>query len=836
MFDPNPNLFDAEVRPAMDELRPTIGPNLAANEELAKDVASYISTEFFYPYYLQQQRYYPVWQKIDNMWRGTVYQSDIDAGIVQKQSGAMDNQAQAGGFGMANTSQTWAAKVSPAAAHKQIDAITNLGCAMAFEDGDLPVQARKPRTVYENPAYNPVEQSERAANEEMKRQAAEINLRNKYRIGFGNFVKYGHSFALRDFTRQLETIECRHVLPPNPQMVNGALMQLRNYYRHPEQGYEVDAYGRQIVVFLKTVPKIVQTNYIPLDVSSTFIDDLMPCTPMERQPCPIVKLLINRWELQDNDYDPVANPFGWVNVDKALDDNTHQYVLSQPEEQELRTRLLKRWGMNSLPGSQRPENSIQSLWTAYAMLAIDPATGKLDRGKGVQCDQCDATGKIQPQPGAMDEQGNPAQAQPCPACNNGIKRIKAQRYVVQMFGSLYGGGGVTVLRIQRNPTAKDKVPILFAAHLVEDTATARPVSKSEIALSAYEQLATGHNQFLDAKSRTISRGWFKRIGSLAYNINCNQPNVNIPFESNIENEVKRVDSNNFDETATLIPYIQMEEREVQDVFGVSPTVLGEISAGRRPSSEITLADEASKRPLIQQIDQFNQGHMGGWGQALLDDIEAWSDRDEMIARTGSPTWGKLELFTAVGEELLTSQAAIGQYRYLLEALGPNPQFASLMPKILGNLFDAMRLDISLDDLDQGQRKAQQTAFQILTDILGDGIPVMPNPDDPDEIYLGVFKGAYDEITLAMQTGKPNHWVQSAPQNIPLLAQRIQMQEMQLQQKQQAQMQQQLQMMALQAQAEAAGKPDPRGNQPKRPPKPAATPGQMTQQAQGANAQ
>jgi hypothetical protein len=185
--------------------------------------------------------------------------------------------------------------------------------------------------------------------------------------------------------------------------------------------------------------------------------------------------------------------------------------------------------------------------------------------------------------------------------------------------------------------------------------------------------------------------------------------------------------------------------------------------------------------------------------------------------------------TAVGEDLLNSQAAIGNMRYILEAsaTNPNPAIQAAVPKIFGLLMDSMKLDITLDDLDQGQRKAQQTAFGILTSILGEGIPMMPLPDDPDETYLGVFKGCYDEIMLALQDGKPNHWVQKAPQNIPLLGERINQQMAQLQFKQQQAEMQAMRQQAMQMQLQADN--DPRGNQPEKPKKAAATRGEARQQ-------
>ncbi len=832
MFNPDPTLFASSVRPSQDEHPPVIGPNLADDTELCKDVAGYITMEFWYPYWLQQQRLYPVWDQIDANWRGAASKASLDVGMVQGASGDVENQRQGGGFGMGNTQlDPFRAKVTPAAMHKQIDAIINLGEALSFENGDLPVQARKPKTVYEHPLYNPTQQAVDAANEEFRRQFAEIDLKNRHRIGLGTFIKYGHAFALRDFQRILETIECWYTLPPDPAMVNGYLMQVRQQYGYPESRFDRDQFGRPCAVWLKTVPKVLRTNYLPLDCSAVFIDELLPCNPMERQPCPIVRTHITRWELQDNEYDPVGNPFGWLNIKAAMKDSGNQYALSQPDEQELRERLQKRWGLNSLPGTIKPENTIQQLWTAYAMLAIDPKTKKLDRGDGITCPTCNGTGSMMMT--APDEMGQPlatGEMQPCADCEESGKiHIKAERYAVQMFGSMYAGGGVTVLRIQRNPTSKDKVPILYAAHLVEDTCSSRPVSKSEIAISAQMQLATAHNQFLDSKSRTINRPWMVRSDSLAWNINLNQANQKIPVESSMDNELRRVEGNQYDETTTLLPYIQWGEKEVQDIFGANDTVIGEISAGRRAASEISLANEGSKRPLVQMIDQFNAGHMGGLGQAIIDDLEAWQDRDWMQQRTHSSTFGKLEIFSAVGDEILKTQAAIAQYRYLLEMGATSPVVQPILPKVLGLMLNSMGLPIAQDEIDQGFRRSQQEAFRILTQILGDGKLLMPSPDDPHEIYLGCFTEAYREAT----TNPENYWAKSAPQNLPLLLQRIQMQQQLLQQQQ---MMQQMQMMqdaqfqqSLQPQD---GPPDPRGNQPKRLAAPAKTPGAQIQQDQG----
>lgn len=830
MFQPDPALFAPEIRPAQDETPKRIEPNLALDEDLCKDVADYICQDFFVPYLMQAERMYRVWDEIDDMWRTTVKRADLDVGNIQMQEGMQLSNGQGGGFGMANKNNANQAKVSPAAAHKQIDAITNLGESLSFESGQIPVQAKVPKTTYENPLYNPNQQSADAANAELQRQAAEVDLKRNHRIGFGNFVKYGHAFAMMDFRKEFETIECRHVLSPDMNAANPQLAMLREKYGTAEAKIEQDAYGRNIAVFLQTVPKVLHTQFMPLDVSAVFVDELIPCRPMERQPCPIVRTHINRWELADNPYHPEGNPFGWLNIETALKDDTGQYALSQPDEAERRRRILKRWGMSGQAGAIDQRNTIKQLWTAFPLLAIDEATGKLDRGDGLTCPVCNGAGTNPVQAlsgfGADGEElmADTGERQDCQNCGaTGKVRIKAKRYVVQLFGSMYGGGGVTVLRIQRNPTPKDRIPIGYSSHLCEDTSTCRPVSKSEIALSAYQQLATAHNQFLDSKSLTIRRPWKKKLDSAAYNVDCNKPDSTIPIDVSMD-EVERIETDSFDNTTTLVPYMQMMESEVQDIFGANDTVIGEISAGRRSANEIGLADEGSKRPLVQMIDQYNHDMFGrfGWGGFVLENLEAWQDRDWMVKRTGKTTWGKLDLFTAVGEEMMRKSAAIANYRYILEMSATNPALQPVVPYIIGEMLPAMGIIVPDGVIDQGFKKSQQEAFEVLTKILGDGVLIPPMYDDPDDLFIGVFENCMRAINL----NPNNHWAKTVPQNVPLLQERIAMQKQQRAQKQMQAMQ--MQLMQAKMEQQALGE-DPLGNQTERPGKPAKNGAQERQQ-------
>lgn len=808
-------ILSAEVRPSQDETLPRIEPNLAGNEELCRKVAPHVVQEFVYPYILQAERHYSTWDRIDDIWRGTVARGNLD---IPHSQDAENLSKLTKGIGTANIHDQRQAKVSPSSVHRQIDSIVNLGVALSWEGGEPPVKAKKPKEVYEHALYNPTEQGVELANAEIRRQAKEIGMKSSHRVILANCLKYGHALAVRDFERKLRPEKEYYVLAADPNMAQVQLMQLREQ-TGAEPEIETDLLGRNIACTTKMKVDVMRTNFIPLDVSASFFDELISCRPMEKQPCPAFRLHITRWDLSNNAYDQQNNPFGWLNIDKAIEENMGHYALSAPDETDLRNRITKQNGFSDLVGGLKPQNTIKQLWTAYPLLAISDQ-GELDTGDGCTCPQC--AGKMKLEVQIANEDGSMGLTeQPCQACNGkGKFHPPSKRYVVQMFGNICGGGNATVLRIQRNPTAKDKVPMIYTSHLPEDTATSRPVSKAEVALSAAEELATCRNQFLDSKSMTIRRGWKERADSMFAGQQLNGPGVRIKYESSPD-EFMRIESNTYDETATIGPHINLLEEDISKTFGANDTVIGEISQGRRAASEISLASEGSKRPLVNFIDQVNGDTMGenGWGQAVLDDLEVWGDRDLLKKRTGRTSFGKVDLDTAVGEEMLRAQDTISQTRYLLETFARFPQFAGLLPIIAAKFFEASKMDIDTSAIDQGVKKAQMDCFTLIARILGEGEMLPPLPDDPDQVFVEMFSECLRDIALNPE----NHWRVTVPQNIPLLQQRLMLQQQVLLQKQMQQMQEQMAQAQMEQQAMGGN-----GNPPKRPNSTAKSPGEARQ--------
>lgn len=796
-----------ELDPSLDEVVPTFGPNFAENQELCKKVIGYIQTEFFIPYLMQQERMHWSWKRADEMWRVKFNADEIDQPFVRpKPSGAYGKAP-----GMVDPYDFKTAKVTPSVVHRQMDSILNFQCNISWQDG-LPVKAKKPENTFEHPLYNPSQQAVDAANILLDKNSKEVNLQAKYRISAGSFVKYGHAWAMVDFAKQDEVVPESRVLPNDPMQASMAMQAFRQQMGQ-ETAITQDQFGRTVAIWQKVVPKVLRTEFQPLDVDAVFVDQLIQLDPVERQPCPMVRAHITNFELRGNDYEPTINPFGWLNIEKALDENGNQYALSQVDEVSLRRRLAQKYGLSDMV--LKPRNSIKQLWTAWPLLAIDEKTGELDTGMGVPCSHCGGTGWMSNDASLTSGQ---KECQECQATGKIHPPLK--RYVIQMFGTMFGGARATCLRIQRNPTVNDRVPLLFAAHLIEDTAGCIPMSKAEIARNAFMQLSTAHNQFLDSKNKTINRPWLKRIDGPAWDVDCNAPGAVIPWESS-PNEAVRVAGNNYDETVTLMPYMNQEEKEIQDIFGANEAVLGQVAKGRRSSAEMTNVFEVSKVPIITAIDLYNQAMMGGWAKFALANVETFADRDWLRSMTGRTTWGDIQLFTAVGDQFVKRTALAQNARYILEATANDPSMMGIRPQLWKTVFDGMGLDIDMSQIDGGMRKSQMDGLKIVTQILGDGQLLPPTPTDPHEMYLAIFNEAL----------KDEYWQKRTPENMPLLMQRIQMQQELLFQQQMQQMQMQMQQQQMQQQQESQEPGE--GNQPKLPSNPPQNNAQAYQQAQGA---
>lgn len=824
-----------EIVPALDETRPQIGPNLAGDLDFGRDTWDYIYREYLYPQIIQQQPLLPVWKRIDDAWRVKGDSSDLDISLSDPIRISTD-PARKGKGGITDPNDGYSSRVYPPTMHKQITALTDLMLSIAWDQG-LPVRVEKDPTEFEHPLYNPVAQSVAAQNELLDRCAREIELERFDRISRGCYAKYGFTMVHTDFEYELSDEPQSFLIPPDPNLANQMAIDLSQRFGGPPtvQG--------NVATWVQRTVKTMRQRFQPLRHDDVYIDITLPAD-MNRQLCPTVRSRVTRADLFGRDYDPDKNPFGYLNTQMALGNSVDQWTFDLSNTN-FREELGKKWGLSET-GIIRQKNALKYRWTAYPMLAIyqDAATGKnmLDKGDGVQCPTCQWAGKVTaqpPNPGpqlAADAYGNPVAVpspdpdpitNTCPGCNGLMKTfIKPERYVVEVFGNLTGNSNnanasATVLRIQRNPTVKDRVPILFSAQLPEDTAGAYPLSKAEAALKSADQEATCLNQWFDAKNALINPPWAVPADSPNRNKDLNRPNANITYETNPdENQPLRMQ---LDPTQNILPIQQKFQGDQQEIMGANDTLLGQIQSGRRSASEIQNAYDSSKAPIVISVDQYNRDILGNWAQMFLDSMEAFADRAWIQKVTGRTTFGKVRLFTSVAAEFMKRQAAIGNYQYLIQVASQRPE-ANITP-LMDAVGGLMKLDVNMDEVfpDGGVKKARADGMRIVTQILGQGQLMPPAPQDPHAIYIEIFEQALQDP----------YWQEKTPETMPLLQQRLMMQL-------QLQMQQQMAQMKAQQQQLLASQPSPKGkdgggngNQPDLPNIPPATVGGQNQQTMGA---
>lgn len=749
-----------ETVPAIDEHPPTIGPNLAGNQELCKAITRFLTWTYWWPYELMQQRFWDAARRIDNAWRVRYAASDLNITAVTQQTVKDATPLPQDGQ---------AAKGQSTEPFRQINAITNLWEILTF-DGEGPVRFQVPDDVEEDFYYRPTEQSAIALNAILRKNSKEVNIRDNGRRAFGCFAKYGYGWVHAPLDlRQTEVP--RVVAPPGP--VDPVALQKQ----FPNQELQMTPQG--VVVLEKRLK--VTTQFHPLHFEDVYCDPFVSLDPIDRQPCPFVRTPVTAYDLLGYAYDPEKTPFGFLNIEMAIDVQKGHYMLTDVDMQPLRDRLKNRYNLNDQVDSGTKRVRAHQMWTAYPMLGISD-TGELDEGDGVACPTCQRAGKVQWE--ALDSAGQvQTMMGDCPQCQGKRTiRVPAKRYVVNFFGGLMVQ--TTCIRIQEMPEGME-IPIIVSRDLVEDDSASIPTSKSEAMLVACEQVTRAESQFERSKEGTINRPWKCLEDSPAFKVqDKNKPGTTIPCESALT-ECEKAEQSSYDDSQTLLPYIQRCDGKIQAIFGATDTLLGQISQGRRSALEIGEATDAAKNPLVIMVDRHNTQVFGRWAYFIQRNMEMFGDRDYIRRLTGRTYFGECEIFTAVGQEFIKKMAVAASLRETLQISAADPVVMPVRPQLWNELFKITGIRTRIPD--NGLQIAQRDGLNIVNKILAEGIPDPALPTDPHEAYVGIFDAVL----------KDPYWQQKYPQNIPLLFARMKEQEKLLeaqQEKQREEMARQQQMM------------------------------------------
>lgn len=771
-----------ETQQAIDEHPPFIAGNLAGNEKLCKDVTKYLSTEYWWPYELMQQRFWNANRRIDYAWRVRSATIDINTTAVTLPSQNATTPIPQDGQ---------SAKGQSVMPFKQIKAVTDLGEILSFEDG-LPMRAEVPEDVDEEEFYQPTAQSAKALNSLIRQNCEKVGFRDKHRQAFGCFAKYGYNAVHCPF--DLRYVDYTH--PPVPVTSPQEAQQLA--FQHPGMQPEIVPMAQGAGIAFHELRQEITTNFNPLHYDDLMVDPFVRMFPIESQPCPMVREFITNADLDGNRYDAKTNPFGYLNVDLAVATDKGHFMLNDVDMQPMRDRLRLRYNLNDQVGGGLKRDRAHKRWTMYPLLAIDK-DGNLDTGEGVQCPMCMGQRKVAPPAPFTAPNGTAVANEPgmCPTCQGtGKVHPPQKRYVVNLYGDLTLQ--TTCLRIQEMPEGMP-IPILFGADLVEDDAATIPMSKSEVMLVACEQVTRAECQFEQSKEQTINRGWKVQMDSPAWKVqNFNAPNVKIPWESDPK-EAMRCEQSSYDDSATLIPYIDRCDAKIQSIYGATDTLLGQLAAGRRSALEVGEATDAAKNPLVIMVDRFNHQVPGGFAKLIQWNVEHFGNRDYVMRKTGRTYFGACRIFTAVAKEFLKKMAVAQGLLTILQGSAMDPALAPVRADLWNQYFKLSGIDIRVPD--GGLRIAQANALNIINKILAYGIPDPALPSDPHEVFVAAFEAAL----------KDPYWQQQYPTYIPLLYQRMLMQQQLLAQQQMQQFKMQLaQQNAMNPPKQGA--PGPKGKQ------------------------
>lgn len=797
-----------EVISSRDENPPEIGANLATDKTLCEAVTKTVVYNYFIGYEMQQQRFWRVWAELDRAWRAELQLIDLNIPIRFYDQKTRDATA-------SNGKEDNTMQISPTDLHKQWDALLKVIIQFSWESG-VPVQAVVGNFVFET-LYNPTTQTVGAINELIRDNADESNLQDEYRKNLAQFLIYGHCWGMADLKRTFEDVVHRYIIPPEQAQM--AYEQLNAKYQGQTPAIRPLPDGSLEVTYTDRVIDEFCTRFVHLDKSDVFTD-LMMTANIEKHPCPIVRRHIGQFAIEQNDYDPQTNPFGWVNTELAVKDNGFHYVLNEADEAPLREQLCRRFGLTD-QGMLKAAVTIKQTWLAFPMLRV--ANGKLIPEEGITCPQCEGHRMVAPLMPDDPSMTIDAEPQDCPTCQGtGMARPKAERYVAEFYGN--PRMGMTCLRIQKMPK-KVRVPLIFAADMIEDTACLYPKSKGEVALNDLYVLAEGEALMLHSKRMAIHRGYKVKDGTEAATQDLDKPGIKILIESNPD-EVTRIDSSTYDETITLAPYNQERRERIKTILGATDQILGMIEQGRRSAYELSTATDASKNPIIVTGDAYNRQMIGGWAQFLVENTDLFGDRDWIRRKTGREFLGKVRFHTAKAQEYVKNLALANTERTLLQTLPPllplMPELRPVVSKILQRFLNHSGMNEVIVP-DDGLMEAQQEGMSIVNRILGDGAKLLPMPDDPDDLFIQLFTSAIRKIKMG-----EDYWSNKCDATLPMLEMRNEMQ------KQQAAFKAQQQFMLQMKQQLLMNPPEPqKGQAPGKADRSGSSPGAQIQSAQGA---
>lgn len=761
-----PSVDPAVMQKYVDETQGPNGdlftPNIAAEIPPAtqQKMWQWLLQNYIWPQIQERMPYEPLWDRILEMARVELPYSQLFANT--NLDGQPAKQA-------ADQSNRDKARVSDTVVYDAIQRLVDITSFIAFKEG-LPVQYDIPEYVqqpYDTAEYQPLKDRIKAGNCLLAWNSDNQDVKRKSRIVFRHHYQYGISFVLSDFCFKI------------------AKRSRRNNQRQKIEYLEIEKLG---------------VTFEPISLRKLWLNWRIPVYDMDMQPCPFFFEETPRFATLQNPYDPILNPFGYVNLDMI---GRGDMIYTGPEMQSvvnaLTDRMSKGQGFavinQSVSQILKPEYSVEAKWTLFPVMPYDPETGDFE---------------FRP---------------------DGTTPVEMKRFVMETWGTNITGKQV-IIRLQENYYPKGKLCLYGSCHMPDLDSGAYSPSIGELLENHYREIVLCKEQMLQNKDLANNPPFSVNTASPAMGTaNPNAPGTRI--EVNTPTDV--VWRPTVDSSGQTVPILEHMREQGSTSSKSVDAIMGKAMGARTSATEANNAYEASMSAITTDIDFLCTDIHGGYAQRVWDYFPYWTDSDLLFLITGQlgfnmrpeDFWLSVSMKANVGTSYVQKVVRQQNNRYILESsrgevgLDRNGLWRELM--------DDMGLDGQKFVSDNGRdQQIQFATLQAIETYMGKVSPIDPDQDHALAIRV---KSSFIKDRSSVWNNDPQYAA-----NAQLLIQQIEQHQFFLQLQYQMQLVQQ-QMQAAQAnlgiQQQNPPKEEGGGGGQGRSGKSAQTGGQVAQQGGGA---
>lgn len=672
-------------------------PNLVVHllsDDIQQKIYRFMLQHYIWPQVMERQAFESMWLKLLGMYRIKLQKVDL----------SIDEATYAGRGVKEDVSNS--GENSRVADSVFFDAVERLTCVthfISFKEGS-PIQYNIPE-YYDSRAetnfYHPIKDRIQAGNCLLQWNIDNEEIYRKHALISRQLYQYGAAFVKSEFLFSA-----------------GETRRMTNT-------------GQQVIV-----PEInkIGTSFEPLSIFKLFLNWRLAANEMDYQPCPFYFEETPRFATLQNAYDPRLNPFGFGNLDKVIT-STPQWLYTDAAMSGIREVLKKLPSLdNSLqqttPNILDPKYSVESLWTFYPMLPLDPETLEWEFRK------------------------------------DGVTPVPFERFIVQTWGENLLSKQI-IIRLQRNFFPRDQLPLYGSAHIPDLESGAYPPSLGYLLWNHYREIVTCKNQYMLNKDRINDPPAWVMGSSPALNQNLNAPGAKIEVNSKNDFGWATV----VDATQSTVAYMTHLREQAKTASKSDDAILGQAMGGRTSATEAQNVFQASMSALTTPINIFNYDIMGGFATRVWEYAATWFPPDLLQAITGQmgfalkpeDLWTRIGLKWDVASTYIESIVRQQNIRYALESSMGDPTVnrAAFWKK----LFREWRFD-DIDELvnDGGfEHEVYKATDQVNRTFLGDD-NVMIDPDQNHQIAIEVKKSYLED--------KDSVWLEKYPERASLIMKQI----------------------------------------------------------------